>query len=278
MSGASKRMPTAQPTPRGSDSEYRVRLETFDGPLDLLLYLIRRSELDIHDIPIARITDQYLAFLDGVERVDIETAGEFLVLAATLMELKARILGAESAAKAQGAEAESRDQQAEAGEDPRADLVRQLLDYKAFRDAAAKLEDRWAEWRRRYPTARAGFEAPQRDEEPELDLEDLQIADLTRAFAEICDSVNFDRLGDHEVSYDDTPIELHAADIVDQLGRAGDDLSLRRIFEGRTRGEMIGLFMATLELVRQQRIKVIQGEDPREILISLREASVPTEE
>jgi len=261
------------------DGEYRVRLETFDGPLDLLLYLIRRSEVDIHDIPIARITDQYLAFLDGVERVNIETAGEFLVLAATLMELKARILGAESAAKEEGADTESRAQDhADPSEDPRADLVRQLLDYKAFRDAAAKLEDRWAEWRRRYPTARAGFEAAQRDDEPELDLEDLQIADLARAFAEICDSVNFDRLGDHEVSYDDTPIELHAADIVDQLDRVGAELSLRRIFEGRTRGEMIGLFMATLELVRQQRIKVIQGDDPREILVSLREASVPTTE
>jgi segregation and condensation protein A len=251
--------------------EYRVRLEAFDGPLDLLLYLIRRSEVDIHDI--SRITDQYLAFLDGVDRIDIETAGEFLVLAATLMEIKARILGAESL---DTGERREQTESTDGDEDPRADLVRQLLDYKAFRDAAAKLEDRWTEWRRRFATARAGFDPATGDDEPQLDLEDLQIADLARAFAEICSSVNFDRLGDHEVAYDDTPIELHAADIMDQLDRGGageGGMSLRRIFEGRSRGEMIGLFMATLELVRQQRITVLQGEDPREILIARREIS-----
>src|SRR5688572_5197395 len=122
--------------------DYRVRLETFEGPLDLLLFLIRKNEVEIHDIPVASITEQYLAFLKelGVTtRIDIDVAGEFLVMAATLMELKSRMLMPRPAGAAdEGPGPEGR--ATKEGQDPRAELVRQLLEYKKYRDAADHLE------------------------------------------------------------------------------------------------------------------------------------------
>lgn len=255
-------------------AEYRVHLDAFEGPLDLLLYLIRRAEVDITDIPIATIADQYMEYLQGVDRIDIELAGEFLVMAATLMEIKSRMLSPVAKPAASG---DDPDRPARPEEDPRAELVRQLLAYKQYRDAAEALEQRKAEWERRIPAARAAIDDERLREalaahEGELDLEDLTLVDLAEAFAKIVAAVNFDRLGEHTVTYDDTPIELHAEDIVDRLKRESADrpLPLAALFHGRTRAEMIGLFLATLELVRRRVVRVRQESPGGEITVSLR--------
>ena len=112
---------------------YRVDLDIYNGPLDLLLYLIRREEVQIADIPIVRITEQYMAYLDLLKAMDINIAGEFLVMAATLMEVKSRMLLPRP-------ELEVEDDEQEGQEDPRLELVRQLLEYKRFREAAQDLE------------------------------------------------------------------------------------------------------------------------------------------
>src|SRR5436305_13337242 len=108
--------------------DYQVELDTFRGPLDLLLYLVKRHEVDICDIPIARVTEQYVAYLNVLKIIDVETAGEFLVMAATLMEIKSKMLLPRAE---EGGTAE---------EDPRLELVRQLIEYKKYKDAAALLE------------------------------------------------------------------------------------------------------------------------------------------
>lgn len=242
--------------------DYRVRLDRFEGPLDLLLYLIRRDEVDITDIPVARIAEQYMAFLSEIDSIDIDVAGEFLVMAATLMEIKSRMLNPRAKGAAQEGAGET-----SAAEDPRAELVRQLLEYKRFRDAAGALEERLSEWSGRFPAGGAAIEAAPAeavdDDEP-VDLGDVQIFDLINAFQKIMEAVNFERLGAHEVHYDDTPIELHAEDIVDRLRREtpgdlrGGELELASILTGRTRSEMIGLFLAVLDLVRHSRLEVRQ--------------------
>jgi segregation and condensation protein A len=247
--------------------DYRVRLDAFEGPLDLLLYLIRRAEVDITDIPIAALTDQYLEYLKQIETIDIELAGEFLVTAATLMEIKSRMLA--PAARPAAAEGPEGGESAKPSEDPRAELVKQLLAYKQYRDAATALELRKAEWENRFPGGRAGVDNEALREvlasqQEELDLEDLSLMDLVEAFSEIAASVNFERLGDHQVTYDETPIELHAEDIVDRLKREADSgkskMTLRELFTGRTKPEMIGLFLATLELVRRRAVRVRQDD------------------
>lgn len=255
-------------------AEYKVTLDAFEGPLDLLLYLIRRAEVDITDIPVARITGQYLEFLKGgggIERLDIEAAGEFLVMAATLMEIKSRMLMPPEAQT--GPDGEPVGPEATAGTaatDPRADLVKQLLAYKKFRDAAHLLEERRYEWERRFPAGAAGAAELAIPEEAlgEVDLGDLELVDLVAAFAQIIETVDFSRAGDHRVLDDETPIEVHAADILDLLKREGRPegeagaprMEFREIFRGRSRSEAIGLFLAMLELIRQQQVRVRQEQ------------------
>ena len=256
--------------------DYTVRLETFEGPLDLLLHLILRAELDVTEISIARITDQYLAYLEHLSVVDVEKAGEFLVLAATMLEIKSRYVTPRTPGDGGGeAPGDAADREAAlSGDDLASDLVRQLLQYKSYRDAGDALEARRDEWLRRYPAARASSDrqalADAIREVEDADIEDLEVYDLVEAFSRILSTVVFDRLGDHQVSDDETPIELHAADIIDRLENNTDaapdsrGMRLRAIFEGRSRAEMVGLFIALLELVRQHRIRIHQDADRAE--------------
>ena len=261
-------------------TEYTVRLEAFEGPIDLLYYLIRRAEVEITDIPVADIADQYMGYLEGIERVDIDKAGEFLLMAATLTELKSRLVGVASLA---GREVQAGESNEGDEPDPLKELVSQLLEYKRFRDAADALEHRFDDWSKRYPAGRSGVDAAEMrailDESRELDIEDLSVVDLVEAFGQICDTINFDRLGEHEVVSDDTPIELYAEDMVDSLRREAaegrESLTLRQIFLGRARGEMLGLFLALLELVRNRRVRVRQDDQCGEIVVELREDERP---
>jgi segregation and condensation protein A len=249
--------------------DYSVQLDAFQGPLDLLLHLIRRAEVDINTVSIARITDQYLKHLDALAEIDVEPAGEFLVTAATLIELKSRMLAPPEA-----------DDDEEIGgllntdsSDPAAELVRALLQYKRFREAAEALERRRADWRRRYetrPLAAPDLPATNTDADPPLDLEDLTLFDLVQAYARIAETVAFERLGGHAVVDDDTPIELHAADLLERL-RAADRpaLPMQSLFAGRSRVDVIGLFLAVLELVRQRVIVVRQNDLSRDVTLAL---------
>ncbi|MEE2973487.1 MAG: segregation/condensation protein A [Planctomycetota bacterium] len=251
--------------------DYTVRLGTFEGPLDLLLYLIRRAEVDIHDIPIVEITDQYLdaiEHLDREESLDIDAAGEFLVMAATLVELKSRTLAPiRDDDEGEASEAEG----GEAG-DPRQDLVRQLLAFQRYRSAAGALDDRREAFASRWPVRIRIGEAQEKEAEedtPALELDDVHAGDLFAAFERIMAAIDPTRLGEHAVEYDDTPITLHQEDLMDRLGRSEHGrIGLREAFEGRTRGAMIGLFLALLELARQRRI-VFHQDDVGEIELEI---------
>ena len=195
---------------------YRVQLDSYAGPMDLLLYLIRRDEVDIYDIPIARVLEQYLQYVRVLEALDPDGVGDFLVLAATLMEIKSRMLLPKPPPEVDDGDAF----------DPRADLVRQLLAYRAFREAAGELRDR-AEARAQQ-FERPGMPLPDDGEEQQVDIEDAQIWDLLTAFNKLLASVGAGR-GMHEVLYDDTPVTLHAADIQDRLQREGPAMPFERL-------------------------------------------------
>lgn len=257
--------------------EIHIELDAFEGPLDLLLYLIRRDEIEITDIPISRLAEQYITALTrgGVDRIDIELAGEFLVMAATLMEIKSRMLMPKPPEQPGDAQAGEDPRPAE---DPRADLVRQLLAYKKYRDAASGLEQRLQQWESRFPGAPAGVaeEPEDPDASAEVDLEDVTVVDLARAFAAIMDTVDMSRLGEHRVADDETPIEIHAADIIDRLNRDSVELPdgsrgvlFRELFTGRSKAEAVGLFLAMLELMKQQRLHARQDAIHAEIYLSV---------
>jgi segregation and condensation protein A len=240
--------------------DYKVHLDTYSGPLDLLLYLIRRDEVDIYDIPIARVLEQYLEFVRMLEQIDPDVVGDFLVMAATLMEIKSRLLLPKPPPEVDDGEEF----------DPRSDLVRQLLMYKAYRDAAGALADRADTHARRFARPKVHLQLP--DAEPEFDLEEVQVWDLLNAFNKLLAAVGKQKVT-HNVVYDDTPITLHAADILDRLEREGPSIRFETIFEGRTRGEMVGLFLAMLELIRQDRIRVEQEQQFGSITVHLLDAT-----
>ena len=238
--------------------EYRVELDVYNGPLDLLLYLLKRDELDIYDIPIARITDSYVSYVQMLKQLgkeggfDINVAGDFLVMAATLMEIKSAML----LPKAPQASADGTTSVAQDLTDPRYELVQQLLEYKRFKDNAAALERQQHEHQNRFPRYPAKLDGTN-DEPPPVDLEEVQVWDLLEAFNRLMKEVG-GRKKFHEVTYDDTPIDLHAADIEDRLTREGK-LTLRQLVVGRkNRSEMIGVFLALLELIREKKILVQQ--------------------
>jgi len=252
--------------------QYRVQLDNYSGPLDLLLYLVRRHEIDLHDIPIAQLTVQYLEHIKQMQQVDVEVVGDFLVMAATLLQIKSAMLLPQIDGQPQDADDPSGASTDSALTDPRFELVQQLLSYKQFKDAAMLLDHRLGQWQQRFPRKPAhnrhpGLDLPD-DELLEFDLDDANIMDLSHAFIRMMQSVG-QTPAMHEVVYDDTPIALHAQDLVDRLQRDGS-ISLQEIFVGRSiRSEMIGLFLATLELVRQGQARIAQDQIGDPITIEL---------
>lgn len=220
------------------NEEYRVQLDVFSGPLDLLLYLIRRDELDIQDIPIARVTEQYLDYVRMLESIDPNVAGDFLVLASTLVELKSRALLPTPPIEA-----------LEDADDPRSQLVRQLLEYKRFKDAADALRESADERRRRFARRPADLPA----ELQGLDLEDVEVWDLVRAFGKVMTAIG-QGPGVHRVRLTEAPLAWFCDRILERLERGGAQMLDDLLVDREDRGEVIGLFLALLELVRQRRV------------------------
>ncbi|CAN5570601.1 segregation/condensation protein A [soil metagenome] len=249
--------------------DYRVELPVYNGPMDLLLYLIKRDELDIYDIPIARITDSYMKYIGMLREMsranglDINVAGDFLVTAATLMEIKSATLLPKAVAQPGQENSAAADLA-----DPRLELVQQLLEYKRFKDTAMLLQHQQHEHESRFPRVPARLEG-ESDEPPPVDLEEVQVWDLLDAFSRLMKEVGVRKPRFHEVTYDDTPIDLHAADIEDRLNREGR-LRLSTLMVGRqSRSEMIGVFLALLELIREKKILVHQSEALGEVDIEI---------
>lgn len=242
---------------------FRVSLAAFDGPLDLLLYLVRRSEVDIHDIEISRVADEYLSVLNHATSIDIDLAGEFLVMAATLIEIKSRTLV--PADQQDSVPVESGDE--DIG-DPRGDLIRQLLAFQRIRTAGEALDVRKSLFALRY-RARVQIRDIETKEEPTLEIDDVHIIDLADAYEHIASAIDFSRLGEHHIEFDDTPIELCQDDLLDRLNRSVDGtLALSLTFEGLKAAERVGMFLAALELVRIGKVTVTQESQWSEITIS----------
>jgi len=209
-------------------SDYRVNLDTFAGPMDLLLYLIRKDEVDVYDIPISKITDQYVRYIDMLKDFDIDLAGDFLVMAATLMHIKSAMLLPKG---------EAEEVSEEGGLiDPRSELIGQLLEYKKFKDAANLLESAAQSKEDRFSRPSTIIDGLKGESEPELDK-------------------------------DDTPIDLYQIDILNNLQLRGP-MSFGSIFEGvPSKVRMVGLFLALLELSRGELIWIEQDESSKTFII-----------
>ncbi|MHC4105596.1 MAG: segregation and condensation protein A [Planctomycetota bacterium] len=230
-------------------ADYRVNLDIFAGPLDLLLYLVRKEEVDIYDISISKITDQYIHYIELLKNLDIDLAGDFLVMAATLMQMKSAMLLPK-------AEPESGLLGEDDLDDPRAELIRQLLEYKKFKDAANLLNAAADEQQERFPRPGTIVEQLKPTTEPEVDIEQVSIWNLLEAFDSVCKAIG--TVGDISRITDDTPIDLYQIEILHRLQTEGP-ITFERIFESRNnRLALVGLFLALLELIREKLVWVEQ--------------------
>jgi len=245
---------------------YKVELDIYNGPMDLLLYLIKREEVEIIDLPIARIADQYIAYLDVLKTLDIELAGEFVVMAATLLELKSRALLPRPP--------ELEDDEEGDAEDPRETLIRQLIDYRRFKEAAGVLGDRGREMARRFPRQFDShllkeIEAEAEDLPPEDLLRGVAVWDLISTFGNVIRTLGYSEA--REVVYDDTPVEEAGNELIGRLEREKSLLFTDLFAGGRGVNYCIAMFLAILELVRQCRIGAEQGADFKDLRIYLRD-------
>ena len=238
--------------------DYKVTLDVFEGPLDLLLYLIRREELDIYDIPIERVTRDYMAFIDQARELNLDIAGEFIVMAATLMVIKSRMLLPVGRRTAD-------DGTEEDWVDPRLDLVRQLIEYKKFKDAAIRLELMEALKANcfDYGGGRPKFEKTAADAKGAL--ANLDLYDLLTAFQEVVARAN--EMPHEELKGMRFSVPEKMDLVLDRTRRDGQ-VSFVSLFEpGAPRGEIIVTFLAVLELIRQHRVIVYQNAAFHEITI-----------
>jgi len=235
--------------------EYKVKFEVFEGPLDLLLYLIKKEEVDIYEVNLTRLATQFIEYIDTMRLLDLEIAGEFLVMAATLMYIKSReLLPVE-----QRAEAGDEDE----GEDPRWELIRQLVEYKKFKDAAAQLqlmEARQADVFGRIP-GRIEFEPERAPARPEV-----SIFDLVNAVNAV-----LKRVGQREDLRDIFEDKWTVSEKIEQLlsaVRERGSLKFSELFGNvTTRTEVVVTFLALLELIRLKQLTAVQREAFGEIEI-----------
>lgn len=240
------------------EASYRVRLDEFEGPLDLLLHLIKKNEINIYDIPIAAITKQYLDYISVMKYLNLDVAGEFLVMAATLIHIKSRML---LPVETDG------DEDDDGGEDPRAELVRRLLEYKQFKEAAAELVERGRQWREVF--GRPAFCGTERKSLPEeIDEEPLELTlfDLVDAFQDIVQRTPGKAFV--EVTPDHLTVKDRMNYILERLEYEAA-IPFESLFmpeEGRL--FVIVTFLGLLELIRIKLVRAYQAEAFGAILLS----------
>lgn len=234
---------------------YRVELELFEGPLDLLLYLVRKNELDVLRLPIARITAQFSDYLEVIEFLDLDLVGDFVVMASTLMEIKSRL----ALPQQEDAVGES-----SVEDDQGSELIHQLLEYKRYRDAAKALEDRAAQWHDRYPRLTSSH--PRRSKDHSVDrIKDVELWDLVSALARVVRRKDVQH--ESKIRYDETPIQVYM-ERISQRVRSEGRVAFSSFFEGTNlRSRIVGIFLAILELLRHHAFRAEQPIEHSEIWV-----------
>jgi len=235
---------------------YKVKLEIFEGPLDLLLYLIKKEEVTIYDIPISKITNQYLEYLNLMQLLDLKLAGEFLVMASTLMQIKSKML----------LPVEEQAPEEEEEEDPRAELVRRLLEYKKFKEAANRLEELETKeaqvFRRKVNPETLELETEEEEQEQYFEA---SLFDLISAFSKILKTIPKNEF--LQIINDEFTVEKKIHDLLHLLV-IKPVLYFSKLFEkAKSKVEIIATFLAVLELMRLKEIVVRQGSSFSEVQI-----------
>jgi len=231
---------------------YTVHLEVFEGPLDLLLHLIKKNKLSITDIPIALITEQYLEYLKLMKVLNLDIAGEYLLMAATLLHIKSRLLLPVSS------EGEGEEEEA----DPRAELIRRLLEYQKYKEASLELEKRPLLDRDVFTRT-----VLQEKEEPEEERFEVSLFELLEAFRQVLERVKIESV--HEVALETITLEEKIQEILSFLQKEQRSMAFHTLFpEQASRRMIVVTFLAILELVKMKAIRIFQAAPFETIRVS----------
>lgn len=247
-------------TAQQTELPYQVRIENFEGPLDLLLHLIKKNEINIYDIPIAMIAQQYLGYIDAMKELNLTVAGEFLVMAATLLQIKSKML----------LPVEETEEDEDEGGDPREELVRRLLEYKKFKEAARQLDTQERLWREVYSRTPTPIENTEADDQL---LDDVGLFDLVDALQGIVNRNPGKKL--LEIIPDNLTVRDRMNMILEAL-EGQESVSFDSLFEESChRLVIIVTFLALLELIRLRTARVFQAESFGPILVSRAFSLIP---
>ena len=243
--------------------DFRVQLDDFRGPLDLLLFLVRKHEIDICDLPITLITQQYMAHLEVLQHLDVNDVGDFLELASTLVEIKSQLV------LPRGGE------EAETWDDPRDELVQRLLEYKKYKDAASMLEERSRNWQQHYGRLASDL-GPRQVDPAGQPIREVELWDLVSAMGRILRESQ--AVKPQAIIYDETPIQTYMQRIHHKLTDARRVAFSEMFQPGMHKSAIVGVFLAVLELVRHHSVRTEQNDLHGEIWIVTGEGFDPRRE
>ncbi len=232
---------------------YRVKLDVFEGPFDLLLFLIRKNEVDIYDIPISKITEQFLAYIETMQLMDLDVAGDFIEMCAILISIKARYLLPKP------------ETEEEEFDDPRMELVERLLEYKKYKEASLEMEELEEKRKRLYDRRYFGFIPKSEQASDEEYLENVQLFDLMMALKSALD--NMPKVTEHKVEMINVTVEEQADWIMQRLARKPMILFGELMAGLEKKIEIIVTFIALLDLMKQRLVTVSQSDNFDEIRI-----------
>jgi segregation and condensation protein A len=228
---------------------FGVDLPAYHGPIDLLLYLIRREELPLEEISLAKITSQYLEYVSIIQELDLDEVGEFIDITSQLIEMKAKQVLPQD-------EVEIEDEKAISNADPMNHLVDRLVQYKRFRDAASLLDEQSRRWQLRFSRV-ANDLPPRRVDAAQSPIAKVEIWDLVSAFGRIMKAKQ--KQPEHKLQFDNTPIHVYMQRI-HELVRTDGTVELQNLFElGMHKSAMVAMFLATLELTRHHGLCAVQN-------------------
>ena len=243
-----------------ADEDFRIELAAYSGPMDLLLYLIQKEEVDVHDIPVARILEKYLEVLRTTPVLDLDRAGEFLVMASTLLAVKSAML--------------LPNEDPVLGElvDPREDLVRQIIEYRRVKEAGGLLREMQAEAALRWPRGRGPVpELAEADRPEPQGVREATLYDIFATFHRLLRETENDE--PRRIRYHEVPMEIHVDRILGAIGTGGGSAGLMALLgDRRDRAFVLGTFLAILELMKEGRILAIQPDAGADIQVVLQDS------
>ncbi|SES81555.1 condensin subunit ScpA [Oceanobacillus limi] len=229
---------------------YKVKLDTFEGPLDLLLHLINRYEIDIYDIPVAQITEQYMNYIHTMQRLELNIASEYLVMAATLIEIKSQMLLPKP---------EITDDTEEYIEDPREELMQRLIEYRKYKHAAEQLKEKEVDSSQIFTRAPVAFDKKEFEKVPVVQQGDISIYDMLGALGKMFERKKWNAPLETSVQRTGVPIEQRMEEILDLVRASSEGVYFDDMFTQKTRSHIVVTFIAILELMKTKEVSCKQA-------------------